>query len=73
VEIAKMKEFVKATVIETEQERQKNKRIFSFEGQQTFDKQRKEIATLQSSLANKENDLKDLNDLIQKIKKDHSE
>jgi hypothetical protein len=33
-----MKEFVKATVIETEQERQKSKRIFSFEGQQTFDK-----------------------------------
>ncbi len=33
LEIAKMKEFVQAKVTEVEQERQKNKRIFSFEGQ----------------------------------------
>lgn len=33
MEIAKMKEFVQAKVTEIEQERQKNKRIFSFEGQ----------------------------------------
>jgi hypothetical protein len=73
LEKAKMKEIEKAMVIETEKERQNNKRMFSFDGQQTFDKQRKEIATLQSALANKENDLKDLNDLIQKMKKDHTE
>jgi hypothetical protein len=46
LEIAKMKEFVQTNVIEMEQEREKSKRIFSFEGQQTFEKQRKEIATL---------------------------
>lgn len=43
LEITKMKEFVKN---EIEEEKKKNKRIFSFEGQQTFEKQRKEIATL---------------------------
>ena len=46
LEIAKMKEFVQRNFIEMEQEREKSKRIFSFKGQQTFDKQRKEIATL---------------------------
>ena len=46
LEIAKMKEFVQRNFIEMEQEREKSKRIFSFEGQQTFDKQRKEIATI---------------------------
>jgi hypothetical protein len=46
LEIAKMKEFVQTKVIEMERERLQNKRIFSFEGQLTFEKLRKEIATL---------------------------
>lgn len=65
-EMEKMKQFIENEVRSNELERQNNRRIFSFEGQATFEKQRKEITNLQSALANTQVEVKELKELIQK-------
>ena len=65
-----MKRYVENEVRSIELERQKNKRIYGFEGQATFEKQRNEIANLQSALANVQIEVAELKEYIKKMSKE---
>jgi len=65
-EVRKMKHFIEREICEIELERQNNRKLFSYEGQATFNNMKKQIETLQSALSSSQAEVNELKEFIKR-------
>ena len=61
-----MKHFIEREIREIELERQNNRKLFSYEGQATFNNMKKQIETLQSALSSSQAEVNELKESIKR-------